>query len=69
MAKLYKIEMYITDFGEVFEDKNEIVNSFERGEDIFINIANSQVVDIDYDEDMDINQNDCPIEAYGEYFK
>lgn len=71
MAKIYKFEAYVVDVNEDFNDAEDYIdyinNRLKYGGDIVP--FNIQEVKIEWDDDIDINKMNCPIENYDKYFK
>jgi hypothetical protein len=70
MSKLHKIELYILDVNENFEGSQNVLNYIEHQTSRYLNIkpASQKSVDIEWDDDIDLNFSNCPLENYEAYF-
>lgn len=69
MAKLYKVEMYILDVNEKYDDLGSIMMDMENSTDVNFDYFNEQETDIEWDDNVKINNTNCTIEDYRKYFK
>ena len=69
MAKLHKIEMYVLDVNDEYEELDDIINALEYKIDVNFIPFNSKTVKIDFHDDIDINHIDATIDNYENYFK
>lgn len=71
MAKLYKVEMYVVDFRDEYNNIGAILTDAEDALDgVFIRVASTQGKNIpDWNDDIDINKSDASIEVFDAYFK
>jgi hypothetical protein len=70
MAKIYKTEMYIVDVNDSFKSMIDICSKIsERLDLIFINPFNTQMREIEWDDNIDLNFNNCTLESYRKYFE
>lgn len=71
MAKLYKIELYIADYNDVYQDVDNVVNSIEGSglENAIVNCFNPQVVNVEWYDDIDLNYDSANKQTYEKYFK
>ena len=69
MAKLYKVEMYILDVNEDYKDLEEILHMTEYKCDASFIPFEVQQIDIEWDDEIDINQSGEPAQTYRKYFK
>lgn len=73
MAKLYKVEMYITDFNDEIMDVDDLKGLLYEFE--FHNWVGVKVVDIkeskefEWSDDLKINKVDATVKDFEEYFK
>ena len=68
MAKIYKMEMYITDTYKYSDFENLLID-IENSTDCIIACFDKQEVEVEWHDDIDINFSDCPVETYRKYFK
>jgi len=69
MAKLHKVELYIIDVNDNYSNLNEIMHDIGNTTDYSLIPFNSQEVEIDWHDEIDINLSNCPVENFREYFK
>ena len=72
MAKLYKVELYVTDYAGAYNDVDDLVNCLETGwglDDVIIGCFNKKEVEIDFTDDIDLNYSPISKEIYEKYFK
>lgn len=72
MAKLYKVELYVTDYAGVYNDVDDLVNCLENGwglDDVNIDCFNKKEVEIEFTDDIDLNYSPTSRETYEKYFK
>lgn len=70
MAKLHKAEIYMLDVNEMYNSLEEIIGAFDwHIDDINFHSYDGQSVEIEWDDDIDLNRNDCKRETYEKYFK
>lgn len=70
MSKIHKIEMYIVDANDLL-DRNytDIPDILERHVNMEGIIIKGQTVEFEWDDNLAINYQNCPLEKYEEYFK
>lgn len=69
MAKLYKIEMYILDINEQYDNVEDIIIDCENNIDVYFNCFNVEEKNIDWHDDIDINYyNNQTVDNYRKYF-
>lgn len=68
MAKLYKVEMYVLDVNEQYQDLDEIIDMAEMKLDAHFNPFNIQMTEIEWEDDIDINHFGCTVDTYRKYF-
>ena len=71
MAKLIKVEMYISDYND---ENFDIVDEFEGMygglfDYVGVKVAIEKEIEIDWNDDIDINRSGCTIQTYRKYFK
>jgi len=69
MAKLYKLELYIIDYNNNYENLEEIIQDIDNSIDCSINHFNAQEVKIDWNDEIDLNYRDCPVDNFRNYFE
>jgi len=69
MAKLHKVELYIIDVNNNYSNIKEIMHDIGNSTDCSLIPFNTQEVEIDWHDDIDINLTNCPVEIYREYFR
>ena len=69
MAKLYKVEMYILDVNENYSTLEDAVSDMELTSDLNLNCFNEKVVDIEWEDNIDINFWSCSVENFRKYFE
>lgn len=69
MAKLYKLELYIIDYNNNYENLEEIIQDIDNSIDCSINHFNAQEVKIDWNDEIDLNYSDCPVDNFRNYFE
>lgn len=70
MAKLYKVEMYILDINETYEDICDICDDATYDMDLVkFEPINTQIRKIEWSDNIDLNKNTCTIETYRKYFE
>ena len=72
MAKLYKLELYITDYNDVYENTDDLIGSIQSGwgfDDVLINCFNPKEVNIDWHDEIDLNYDNVEKQVYDKYFK
>jgi len=72
MSKIHKIIGYVIDWNDDFEDWQDWVlcaidNNKYGG--TFVNINSVTSKEFEADDDMDINQNNCSLDAFNKYFE
>lgn len=68
MSKLYKVEMYILDLNDMYDNMDEVIESTERKSCADFIPFNIQEVEFEWDDDIDLNhKND--IDTFRNYFK
>jgi len=68
-ATLYHFDIYVVDVYHLYKDAGGILYAMEGRNDFHIHTAKSESRDILWHDDIDINQGDCPIEAFADYFR
>lgn len=74
MARLYKIELYLCDINDMFEDKDDVLeylNSLLETDDYLLNkgiINAKESKEFTWYDDIDLNDIDCPKEECEKYF-
>ena len=66
MAKLYKVELYIIDVNNNYSNLNEIMHDIGNSTDCSLIPFNSQEVEIDWHDGIDIKLSNCPVENFSE---
>ena len=73
MAKLYKMEMYIVDYNEIYNHPNDalrdILDDAENNSDCIFSEFNVEERNIEWNDDIDLNRINCSVETYRNYFK
>lgn len=72
MAKLYKVELYITDYSDVYDGVDDLINCLDTGwglDDVNIDCFNKKEVKIEFTDDIDLNYSPINEETYEKYFK
>ena len=69
MAKLHKVELYIIDVNDNYSNLKEIMHDIGNSTDCSLIPFNSQEVEIDWHDGIDINFSNCPVENFREYFE
>jgi len=69
MAKLHKVELYIIDVNDNYSNLKEIMHDIGNSTDCSLIPFNSQEVEIDWHDGIDINLSNCPVENFREYFE
>lgn len=71
LAKLYKVELYITDYAGVYNDVDDLINCLESGwglDDVNIDCFDRKETVIDFTDDIDLNYSPTSRETYEKYF-
>jgi len=70
MAKLHKLELYVLDVNDDFNNSQDVLNYIEHQTSRYLNFKSSsqKSVDIKWEDDIDLNFSDCSIESYEAYF-
>jgi len=68
MSKLYKVEMYVLDVNDMYNDLDEIIEDAERRSEFNLKPFNAQSVEFEWDDDIDLNHKD-DIDTYRNYFR
>jgi len=69
MAKLHKVELYIIDANDKYNNINEIMHDIENSTDCSLIPFNAQEIEIDWDDEIDINLSNYPVENFRKYFR
>ncbi|CEQ01663.1 Uncharacterised protein [[Clostridium] sordellii] len=69
MEKLHKIELYIVDYNNQFETVDSFINYLADRTDCIYHVGNSETVEFEWDDDLDINNIDATTKDYEKYFK
>lgn len=72
MAKIYKIELYVVDYNNVYNDVNDLANCIDSGwglDDVLVNCFDKQEVEVEWTDDIDLNYGNVNKETYNKYFK
>jgi hypothetical protein len=68
-AKIYKMEMYILDINNSYEDIDEIIVESERGaREANFHPFNVEEVEVEWTDDIDLNFSSATEETYRKYF-
>jgi hypothetical protein len=68
MAKIFKIEMYVVDYGDSGVTLDEIQESIDSHYDVISLIANVKEKEFEWDDDLKINSMYSVKEDFEEYF-
>ena len=71
MAKLYKIELYVADYNDVYDNVDDLVNCLNSGwglDDVIMNCFNPQEVYVEWNDDIDLNYEGNDKTVYDKYF-
>lgn len=70
MSKLHKLEMYVVDASDMFNSIDDIINYLDfKTHDLSFELSKSETSKFEWNDDLKINQMDCDIQDYEEYFK
>lgn len=69
MATLYKMEMYILDINDHYGDCEHLIDRLESRSEAYLSPFNIESVDIEWDDDIDINDTEATVETYRKYFE
>lgn len=69
MAKMYKVEMYVLDINNQYKDLDEIIIDIENSSDCNFNCFNVGKANFRWDDNIDVNFKNQPVEVYRKYFK
>ncbi|HZJ98773.1 MAG TPA: hypothetical protein VFC79_02135 [Tissierellaceae bacterium] len=69
MAKLHKLELYITDYSDKYYNADHLMVDIERNlDDVLINCFNKDMVKIDWHDDIDLNYEITDRQVCEKYF-
>lgn len=69
MARLYKVEMYVLDINEDYYSFDDIMNDVENSVEAGFTPFNIQEVEFEWDDNIDLNKMNAPLEVYRNYFE
>lgn len=71
MAKMYKVELYVTDLNGRYEEGGvqEIFERCHNETDTVFDWFNVQETEFEWDDELPINMLGCPVREYRKYFK
>lgn len=72
MAKLYKIELYIADYNNIYDGADHIIDSIDNGRglyDVFINCFDKQEAEVDWTDEIDLIYDGANKQTYDKYFE
>ena len=56
MAKLHKLELYVTDYNDKYYNIEHLLTDIENKlDDVFVNCFNKDMVKLDWHDDIDLN--------------
>lgn len=69
MAKIYKLELYITDYNQCYYNKDQLLVDIERHlDEVMVDCFNSIESKIDWHDDIDLNYSNKTKEMFEIYF-
>lgn len=68
MAKIFKIEMYVVDYGDSGITSDEIEEAVRSDFDAIVFVSNAKEKEFEWNDDLKINLIDSTKEDYEEYF-
>ena len=67
-AKIHKIEMYVVDVNNCFENAESILDLLEDKTDLFYKKKESKTIEFNWNDNLKINRVDAGVEDYEEFF-
>jgi hypothetical protein len=67
MAKIHKVTTYIVDPNGIYEDWNEMLLNLCL-EDVYFTTAKAEQKSFEWDDELPINFNKCPLNEFEKYF-
>lgn len=69
-GKIHKVELYLVDPNGMWNNLDNMIIAMENSlDDVFFHIANKDTRNIEWHDDIDINESDATTEDYERYFK
>lgn len=69
MAKLYKVEMYILDVHDSYENISDVCDTMAYEADVYLQPFKTEEREIEWSDNIDLNNINCTEETYKKYFK
>lgn len=72
MAKLYRLELYVADYNDVYDDVYDLENCLQSGwgfDDVILNCFNAQETEVEWNDEIDLNYDSANKDIYDKYFK
>ena len=71
MAKLYKIELYVADYNDVYDNVDDLVHCLNSGwglDDVIMDCFDIQEVAVEWNDGIDLNYEGNDKTVYDKYF-
>lgn len=73
MAKIYKVSFYAVDMNDEYSNRKQFESAFEYAlYDLDVEVEHLEIVDseeFEWNDDLEINMNNCLVEEFEKYFK
>lgn len=69
MSKIYKVQMYLLDVNEVYDNIDEALSDCENRSEMKFAPFDIECKKVEWDDDIDINALDATKEMWDKYFK
>ena len=70
MAKVHKVELYLLDVNEYFNNVDYLLDYMTNGKYApSVHVINSESKEFEWDDDVVINRYDCSTEQYDKFFE